>query len=143
MDPRNCRQVRGRCDARGGRLVSILVVGCAGVLGAPLRGGEPPSATGPEALARRVEAVLAAPGYRDGHWGILVVDGKTGQTVFERHADQLFAPASVTKLFSTTAALVELGPDYRFRTPLVRRGEVDLKGTLHGDVILVAQGDLC
>ena len=35
------------------------------------------------------------------------------------------------------------GPNHRFSTPLVRRGEVDQKGTLHGDLILLAQGDLC
>ena len=93
----------------------------------------------PEPPRRRV---LAKPGFQFGHWGILVVDRKTGQTIYERNADLLFAPASVTKLFSTAAALVELGPTYRFQTPLVRRGEVDIKGTLHGDVILVAQGDL-
>src|SRR5262249_38509244 len=29
-----------------------------------------------------------------------------------------------------------------FQTPVVRRGEVDKEGTLHGDLILVAQGDL-
>ena len=104
---------------------------------------EPPPVSGPDSLSRRVEAVLAAPGFQNGHWGVLVVDRKTGQTIYERNADQLFAPASVTKLFSTAAALVELGPDHRFQTPLVRRGEVDVKGTLHGDVILVAQGDLC
>ena len=68
---------------------------------------------------------------------------RRAQTVYERNPDQLFAPASVTKLFSTAAALIELGPNHRFQTPLVRRGEVDVKGTLHGDVILVAQGDLC
>ena len=50
-------------------------------------------------------------------------------------------PASVTKLFSTAAALVELGPDHRFETPVVRRGEIDAQGTLHGDLILIAQGD--
>jgi D-alanyl-D-alanine carboxypeptidase/D-alanyl-D-alanine-endopeptidase (penicillin-binding protein 4) len=73
----------------------------------------------------------------------LVVDAKTGRSIYERNADQLFAPASVTKLYSAAAALVELSPTYRFQTPLVRRGEVDLKGTLHGDLILIAQGDLC
>jgi D-alanyl-D-alanine carboxypeptidase/D-alanyl-D-alanine-endopeptidase (penicillin-binding protein 4) len=72
----------------------------------------------------------------------LVVDRKTGQTVFERNPDQLFAPASVTKLFSTAAALVELGPNHRFGTPLVRRGEIDSQGVLRGDLILLAQGDL-
>jgi len=73
----------------------------------------------------------------------LVVDRKTGQTIFERNPDKLFAPASVTKLFSSAAALTEFGPNHRFGTPLVRRGEIDSKGVLRGDLILLAQGDLC
>jgi D-alanyl-D-alanine carboxypeptidase/D-alanyl-D-alanine-endopeptidase (penicillin-binding protein 4) len=84
---------------------------------------------------------MGSPGYESGRWGLLVVDAKTDAVLFERNADQLFRPASVTKLFSTAAALLELGPDYRFETPVVRRGEVGKDGTLHGDLILVAQGD--
>ncbi|MFO0959781.1 MAG: D-alanyl-D-alanine carboxypeptidase/D-alanyl-D-alanine-endopeptidase [Isosphaeraceae bacterium] len=57
--------------------------------------------------------------------------------------DELFRPASVTKLFSTAAALVDLGPDFRFHTPVVRRGEVDAAGTLRGDLILIGKGDMC
>jgi D-alanyl-D-alanine carboxypeptidase/D-alanyl-D-alanine-endopeptidase (penicillin-binding protein 4) len=120
----------------------VLALAWASALAEPAAGGEPPSSATNDELARRITAVLETPGYRNGHWGILVVDGKTGQTLYERNADELFAPASVTKIFSATAALIELGPNFRFRTPLVRRGEVDVKGTLHGDVILVAQGDL-
>jgi D-alanyl-D-alanine carboxypeptidase/D-alanyl-D-alanine-endopeptidase (penicillin-binding protein 4) len=100
-------------------------------------------ARGVEPLDARVDAVLNSSGYGVGHWGLLVVDAKSGRTVFERNADQLFCPASVTKLFSTAAALVELGADHRFQTPVVRRGEVEKDGTLRGDLILVAKGDLC
>ena len=95
-----------------------------------------------ETLEQRVEAVIRSPGYESGHWGLLVVDGKNGQTVFERNADQLFCPASVTKLFTTAAALSDLGADHRFVTPVVRRGEVK-DGVLLGDLILVGQGDPC
>jgi D-alanyl-D-alanine carboxypeptidase/D-alanyl-D-alanine-endopeptidase (penicillin-binding protein 4) len=106
------------------------------------RADEPPVRNSPlQLLDLRVRSVLETPGYQHGHWGLLVVDAVHGQTVYERNADQLFAPASVTKLFSAAAALVELGPDHRFETPLVRRGEVDTKGILHGDLILIAQGD--
>ncbi len=121
----------------------MLVLGWCVALAVPLRGSEPPSTSAHDSLSRRVQAVLQTRGYQEGHWGILVVDGKTGETVYERNADQLFAPASVTKLFSTSAALVELGSNHRFQTPLVRHGELDVKGTLHGDIILIAQGDLC
>jgi D-alanyl-D-alanine carboxypeptidase/D-alanyl-D-alanine-endopeptidase (penicillin-binding protein 4) len=93
-------------------------------------------------LETRVEALLKAPAYTRGHWGLLVVDAKTGAVVFEKNADQLFCPASVTKLFSTSAAMVELGQDYRFKTPVVRKGEIGKDGVLSGDLILVAGGDL-
>jgi D-alanyl-D-alanine carboxypeptidase/D-alanyl-D-alanine-endopeptidase (penicillin-binding protein 4) len=96
-----------------------------------------------EPLDTRVEAVLKTPGYQNAHWGLLVVDSATGKVVFEKNADRMFAPASVTKLFSTAAALVDLGADYRFRTPVVRRGHVDGEGVLQGDLILIASGDLC
>src|SRR4029077_9229485 len=102
---------------------------------APARGDEP--------LAARLEAVTKSAGYQSGHWGLLVVDTKTGKTIYERNADALFCPASVTKLFSTAAALADLGADYRFQTPVVRRGQVNDEGTLQGDLILVAKGDLC
>ncbi len=51
----------------------------------------------------QVEEVLKTKGFEGDTGGILVVDGTTGQTVYERNADQLFCPASVTKLFSTAA----------------------------------------
>jgi D-alanyl-D-alanine carboxypeptidase/D-alanyl-D-alanine-endopeptidase (penicillin-binding protein 4) len=101
------------------------------------------SARAAEPLEARVEAVLKTPPYQNGHWGLLVVDGATGKALYERNADQLFCPASVTKLFSTSAALAELGADHHFETPVVRRGEVDKGGTLQGDLILVARGDPC
>jgi D-alanyl-D-alanine carboxypeptidase/D-alanyl-D-alanine-endopeptidase (penicillin-binding protein 4) len=96
-----------------------------------------------EGLEDRIAEVLKTPGYQDAHWGLLVVDPASGHTLYQRNADELFCPASVTKLFSTAAALIDLGAEHRFQTPVVRRGEVDPEGTLKGDLILVAQGDLC
>ena len=92
-------------------------------------------------LDERVEAVLTAPDFGASHWGLLVVDVASGRVVYEREADRLFCPASVTKLFTTAAALAELGAEHRFKTPVVRRGEVK-DGVLRGDLILVARGDL-
>ena len=89
----------------------------------------------------RVDPVVNVKEFAGAHWGMLVVDLATGRPVFERNADQLFCPASVTKLYTTAAAMSDLGVDYRFKTPVVRRGEVK-EGILHGDLILIAQGDL-
>ncbi len=125
------------------RLGLILVAAGFFLLEPTTRGQQAERTSGHEAVSRRVEAVLSTPGYQKGHWGALVVERKTGEVLYERNADQLFAPASVTKLFSTAAALIELGPAYRFQTPVVRHGEVDAAGKLQGDLILVAAGDLC
>lgn len=95
-----------------------------------------------EALDQQVHELMNAPEYRHAHWGILVVDLDSGVTVYEWQADKLFAPASTTKLYSVAAALEALGADFRFETPVYRRGELNDKGELDGDLILVASGDL-
>lgn len=89
----------------------------------------------------QIDSILNKPAYKHSRWGILAIDAKTGETVYAHNPDMLFAPASVTKLFSCAAALITLGADHRFETPLLRQGEV-IEGRLDGDLILVAQGDL-
>jgi D-alanyl-D-alanine carboxypeptidase/D-alanyl-D-alanine-endopeptidase (penicillin-binding protein 4) len=109
-------------------LLSLFLIACRS---APLAAGE---------LEQRIEALVGASEYKGGRWGILVVDAHTTQPIYERNADMLFAPASVTKLYSCAAALIALGSDYCFETPVYRRGEV-IDGQLNGDLILVGQGD--
>jgi serine-type D-Ala-D-Ala carboxypeptidase/endopeptidase (penicillin-binding protein 4) len=93
-------------------------------------------------LSSDIRAIIEGPRYRYSRWGIMVQDIRTGETLCAYNADQLFSPASVTKLFTAAAALDRLGPDYRFRTPLYRSGEIDNRGTLRGNLILVASGDI-
>src|SRR5262249_38695279 len=92
-------------------------------------------------LAGRIEGVINGRDYKHAHWGLLLVDAKTGQVLYEHNADRLFAPASVTKLFSCSAALCALGPGFKSETPVYRRGPLS-DGRLDGDLILVASGDL-
>ncbi|MCE9604279.1 MAG: D-alanyl-D-alanine carboxypeptidase/D-alanyl-D-alanine-endopeptidase [Planctomycetia bacterium] len=92
-------------------------------------------------LRSEIEPVLDAPEFKHSHWGVLVVDATTGNTLYERNGDKLFAPASVTKLFSVAAAFDELGGDHKFETPLYARGNLDPAGVLEGDLILAASGD--
>ncbi len=101
------------------------------------------AALGADTVTERASEVLKTPGYEHAQWGVLVVDAKTGQVVFERNPDELFCPASVTKLFTTAAALADLGADYRFQTPVHYTGTLDKNtGRLDGNLILVASGDL-
>jgi D-alanyl-D-alanine carboxypeptidase/D-alanyl-D-alanine-endopeptidase (penicillin-binding protein 4) len=100
-----------------------------------------PAPTG-DSLRTEIESVITGPDYKHAHWGILVVDRESGEAIYELNADKLFAPASTTKLFSVATALDAFGADYRFRTPIYRRGDLDDAGQLRGDLILVASGDL-
>jgi D-alanyl-D-alanine carboxypeptidase/D-alanyl-D-alanine-endopeptidase (penicillin-binding protein 4) len=100
-----------------------------------------PAARADDELAARINAIIQGPDYRQARWGILVVDAESGRTVYEHNPDQLFLPASTTKLYSCAAALAALGPDYKFETPVFQRGTV-ADGRLKGDLILVAKGDL-
>jgi serine-type D-Ala-D-Ala carboxypeptidase/endopeptidase (penicillin-binding protein 4) len=94
-----------------------------------------------DGLAAKIDAVLNGPDYKHSRWGVLVVDNENGRTVYEHNPDQLFSPASVTKLYTCAAALCALGADHRFETPVYRRGELT-DSRLRGDLILVGQGDL-
>src|SRR5262249_24040741 len=76
----------------------------------------PPRPAG--SLAGKIGAAINAPAYQHSRWGILVLDLASRKVVYERNPDQLFAPASVTKLYSCAAALVSLGLDHRFETPV-------------------------
>ncbi len=96
---------------------------------------------GDENLGARITQIIEAEQFKHAQWGILIVDLKSGDLIYELNADKLFAPASTTKLFSVASALDHLGAEFRFRTPIYRRGEIT-NAVLHGDLILVASGDL-
>src|SRR5262249_43139461 len=55
---------------------------------------------------------------------VQIAELDTGKVVLERNPQQPETIASVTKMFSTAAALHFLGPDYKFKTTFWRRGEV-------------------
>lgn len=73
--------------------------------------------------------------------GIEVVDLNTGETLYQRNATRLFVPASNMKLFSDAAALLALGPDYRFKTELSTDAPILEQGILKGSIYLYLPGD--
>lgn len=92
-------------------------------------------------LTKEINAILAQPPLDRAHWGIDVADRASGKTIFTLNAEQLFLPASNTKLFTTAAALAIAGPDYRFRTTVEAEGKIDSHGRLMGDLVIVGRGD--
>ncbi len=56
------------------------------------------------------------------------------------HSQQMALPASTQKVITALAALLQLGPDYRFTTTLESQGAVN-GGTLNGDLVARFTGD--
>ncbi|MGD8328176.1 MAG: D-alanyl-D-alanine carboxypeptidase [Acidobacteriota bacterium] len=79
---------------------------------------------GGPALPSRMSAILAHPSLADARVGILAVDAASGELLLQRNADELFAPASVNKLFTAATALWRLGAAFTWQTPLAYRGEI-------------------
>ena len=73
--------------------------------------------------------------------GADVRDLTTGRTLFSARARTGRIPASVQKLFTTSTALVRLGPSARLRTTVAGRGFLDPDGVWQGDLYLKGGGD--
>ncbi len=73
-------------------------------------------------------------------WGVVVQSLANGEVLYRRNAERLFMPASNQKLVTSSAALVRLGADFRFRTAVLARG-TRRADTLVGDLVGVGRGD--
>src|SRR5690348_10487572 len=79
-------------------------------------------------LASRIEKILSQPDVARAFWGIEAVDVASGETLYTLNADKLFTPASNTKLFTTSAVLALVGPEYKYRTTIETTGALDKYG---------------
>ena len=83
-----------------------------------------------EAVRKAVDALLSQPPLLGARASVEVVSLDDGAVIYSRGADQALNPASNTKLVTTAAALLRLGPEFRFTTdflvdkPIDRRGRV-------------------
>lgn len=100
----------------------------------------PCASAGPLPLTTRLANALAVRGAPAESSAAVAVDLLNGRTIFARNPDLPLAPASNEKLFVTYAALVTLGPTYRFRTQLLGDG-YQRDGVWHGDLVLKGFGD--
>jgi PBP4 family serine-type D-alanyl-D-alanine carboxypeptidase len=89
-----------------------------------------------------IQAVFNKPVYRNAIWGLRVVDPGTGSVLVDLRPDHQFFIGSVRKIFSVGALLEQIGPQHTYDTRVYRQGQMDSGGILHGDLILVASGDL-
>lgn len=86
------------------------------------------------------EALFDTPALSSAQWGVAVSSLRTGEILYQREANREFVPASTMKLFTTAAALIRLGPDFRYTTALYTGGLLQ-DGTLQGNLVIRGSGD--
>lgn len=67
---------------------------------------------------RQVTTLLERPDLARAQWGIVFQPLTAPTPLLSYQADKLFIPASTQKLVTTAIALVTLGPNFRFQTPV-------------------------
>jgi D-alanyl-D-alanine carboxypeptidase/D-alanyl-D-alanine-endopeptidase (penicillin-binding protein 4) len=93
-----------------------------------------------EQLRYSIDSLASNPIFRNSNVGILVLNPRTGDTLFSRNANKLFMPASNEKIITGAVALALLGPEYRYQTKFAVRGTVR-DGVLDGDLVVIGRGD--
>lgn len=91
-------------------------------------------------LANKLTQIAGSPALNGSRFSLHVIDASSGKTLFSKNSEMLLIPASNQKLLVTAAALLRLGPAFRFSTRLYTQGKIK-NGTLHGDLIIRGGGD--
>ncbi len=102
--------------------------------------GQAPAAVQPDALTEQLDALLADARFTGSQVGLVVRDARTGEELYDRNGGSRLLPASNMKLFTSTAAMDVLGPDFRFHTDALATAPVR-DGKLRGNLYLKGFGD--
>lgn len=123
--------------------VAAFSAGFGWVVPSPFSGARADTSETIEDLRRRLDAHLDAPAFAAASWGVHVISLESGEVWYDRNGSKLHKPASNAKLFTGAMALERLGPDYRFRTPVLALGAEgpDDDGRLSGDLVIAGRGD--
>ena len=99
-----------------------------------------PARTPLASLRYSIDSLVNEKEFANAQLGVLVVNQRTGDTLYSRNAGKLFMPASNQKILTSTVALAQLGPDYRFRTVIGTSGALR-NGVVDGDLVVIGRGD--
>jgi D-alanyl-D-alanine carboxypeptidase/D-alanyl-D-alanine-endopeptidase (penicillin-binding protein 4) len=121
---------RRRVDtARLALLGTLILLGCPGSAAAGV---------GTVALQSYLAREMHIAGSRSGAY---VYDVSAHTALFAQNATHPLPPASVEKLYTSTTALLLMGPSARLSTTVLGVGSLDEEGTWHGDLYLRGGGD--
>lgn len=135
-DPRDGRSSAVPPAPLAALLVLILTL-AVGPGAAPALGQE----EAPRSFDEAVRQVMERQEFEHSTFGLALYSLERGEYVYRHNSEELFTPASTTKLITEGAALGVLGGDHRFTTRVYRTGSVDSAGVLRGDLVLVGSGD--
>ena len=99
-----------------------------------------PAAASRSELRHLADSLTTQPIFRNAQWGVLIVNPRTGDTLYSKNAGKLFMPASNMKIITSAVALTLLGADYSYKTTFVTDGEVR-DSLLDGNLLVIGRGD--
>ncbi|NJD20521.1 MAG: D-alanyl-D-alanine carboxypeptidase/D-alanyl-D-alanine-endopeptidase [Gemmatimonadetes bacterium] len=91
-------------------------------------------------FARLADSIVSTPPLHRAHIGIEVYAPVAKRVLYRHNADRHFVPASNQKYWPTTTALHVLGPDWRYRTPVLGIGFDAGTGAAKA-LVVVGRGD--
>jgi D-alanyl-D-alanine carboxypeptidase/D-alanyl-D-alanine-endopeptidase (penicillin-binding protein 4) len=107
----------------------------------PVRAAAPLPAVDPvKRLKADLDRIFSNRSLAKGRWGVEVISLDRSETLYEKDSSELYIPASNNKILTAAAALLRLGPDYRYETRLFTDGKIE-NGVLKGNLIIVGTGD--
>lgn len=59
-------------------------------------------------LRHEIDSLTSQPAFRNAQWGVLIVNPRTGDTLYSKNAGKLFMPASNMKIITSASALTLL-----------------------------------
>lgn len=93
-----------------------------------------------KALNGEIKEIISDKGLRQTDIGILIYSLDNNKIYYEKNMDKYLTPASVTKVVTSFAALVDLGAEYKIKTQLYSDADV-VDGVLNGNLYIVGKGD--
>lgn len=88
---------------------------------------------------KNINQIIEQSEFKNARWGYIAISLKDGRVACERDGRKLFNPASVQKILTSVVALDKLGADFRWKTLVYAKGEIE-NGVLNGDLILYGNG---
>jgi D-alanyl-D-alanine carboxypeptidase/D-alanyl-D-alanine-endopeptidase (penicillin-binding protein 4) len=116
------------------------VVGVCALVGVLAFAGAASAQSGSASLVRALARALVVPQVSRASTGAVAIDLRTGRVLYALNPDLPLVPASNEKLTVSYAALVRLGPSFRFRTDVLGIGHRD-GATWRGNLYLRGGGD--